>query len=532
MHRRQLLRLGLAGGSLVASGEWLLARAKAAQQEAAWEQFSNQRPFQLPITPNTTQLEITTAPVQVFGRSVMRGAILQTSGERGYRTTRQDGVDVVVTNRLAVPTTLHFHGLILPNAMDGVPFTTQPPIPPGERLRLRFPLQQDGTFWLHSHYGLQAQSFVAEPLLISTPDQDRWADHSFTVMLRDFSYTQAEHILGNLVNGERGGGTAMARQLAGFPWHKPRPLRVQTWYEGAQRFRWEERSGVLMQPDVIFDALLANERTLDDPQVLDVEPGETVVVRWIAGSSFINFFLDLGELDAELLRTDANPVQPIRGSLFQLALAQRLSLRITMPEKPGFYPLLAYGDRSQQRCGVILRSGLKGTPLPLSPVSELWSGELTSSQDLRLQASRPLAERAADMTVPVTLNGPKPPYRWGLNHRFYPYRDPIQIEQGQRVELELINHTPMGHPMHLHGHEFQLVAINDQPIQGPIRDTVFVPKGERVRIALDADDPGIWAFHCHISDHHARGMFNVVSYRQADLRWWDPEATHHEQSGI
>lgn len=63
-----------------------------------------------------------------------------------------------------------------------------------------------------------------------------------------------------------------------------------------------------------------------------------MVVRWIAGSSFINFFLDLGELDAELLRTDANPVQPIRGSLFQLALAQRLSLRITMPEKPGFYP--------------------------------------------------------------------------------------------------------------------------------------------------------------------------------------------------
>ncbi|QVV67423.1 multicopper oxidase family protein [Synechococcus sp. LA31] len=531
MQRRQLLQLGLAGGGLVATGGWL-AQAKAAKEHAAWQQFSAQEAFQLPITPNTTQLEITTAPVQVFGRRVMRGAIQQISGERGYSTTRQDGVDVVVTNRLAVPTTLHFHGLILPNAMDGVPFTTQPPIPPGERLRLRFPLQQDGTFWLHSHYGLQAQSFVAEPLLISTPEQDRWADHSFTVMLRDFSYTPAERILRNLVNGERGGGTAMARQLAGFPWHQPRPLRVQTWDEGAQRFRWEERSGVLMQPDVIFDALLANERTLDDPQVLDVEPGETVVVRWIAGSSFINFFLDLGELDAELLRTDANPVQPIRGSLFQLALAQRLSLRITMPEKPGFYPLLAYGDRSQQRCGVILRSGLKGATPTLSPMSELWNGELTSSQDLHLQASRPLAERAAEMTFPVSLNGPQPPYRWGLNQRFYPYRDPIQIEQGQRVELELINHTPMGHPMHLHGHEFQLVAINDQPIQGPIRDTVFVPKGERVRIALDADDPGIWAFHCHISDHHARGMFNVVSYRQADLRWWDPEATHHEQSGI
>jgi FtsP/CotA-like multicopper oxidase with cupredoxin domain len=131
-----------------------------------------------------------------------------------------------------------------------------------------------------------------------------------------------------------------------------------------------------------------------------------------------------------------------------------------------------------------------------------------------------------------TSNGPEPAYRWGLNRRIYPCRDPIAIAQGQRVEMELINQTPMGHPMHLHSHEFQVVAINDQPIQGPKRDTVFVPKGERIRIVLDADDPGIWAFHCHISDHHARGMFNVVSYDNADLRWWDPEATQHEQPGI
>ncbi len=531
MHRRQLLRLGLAGGSLVASREWI-AQAKAAEQRAAWEQFSSQPPFQVPVTAGTTQLEITTAPVHVFGRTVMRGAILQAGGERGYSTEREAGVDVVVTNRLPQPTTLHWHGLILPNAMDGVPFTTQPPIPPGERLRLRFPLQQDGTFWMHSHYGLQAQSFVAEPLLINTPEQTRWADRSFTVMLRDFSYTPAERILRNLVNGERGGGTAMARRLANIDWHEPRVMRVQAWDQAKQRFQWGEQTGVLMQPDLIFDALLANERTLDDPQVLDVEPGETVVIRWIAGSSFINFFLDLGVLEAELLRTDANPVQPIHGSVFQLALAQRLSLRITMPETPGFYPLLAYGDRSQQRCGVILRSGMKGTPPTLSPVSALWSGALDSSQDQRLQASHPLAKRAADVSIPVTLNGPEPAYRWGLNRRIYPYRDPIAIAQGQRVEMELINQTPMGHPMHLHGHEFQVVAINDQPIQGPKRDTVFVPKGERIRIALDADDPGIWAFHCHISDHHARGMFNVVSYHNADLRWWDPEATQHEQPGI
>ena len=87
----------------------------------------------------------------------------------------------------------------------------------------------------------------------------------------------------------------------------------------------------MMAPDVIYDALLANERSLDDPQIIDVEPGETVAIRWIAGGAFMNYFLDLGELEGELLRTDANPVEPIKGSVFQLALAQRLTLRSLCP---------------------------------------------------------------------------------------------------------------------------------------------------------------------------------------------------------
>ena len=100
----------------------------------------------------------------------------------------------------------------------------------------------------------------------------------------------------------------------------------------------------MMAPDVIYDALLANERSLDDPQIIDVEPGETVAIRWIAGGAFMNYFLDLGELEAELLRTDANPVEPIKGSVFQLALAQRLTLRVTMPETPGCFLCWHWGN--------------------------------------------------------------------------------------------------------------------------------------------------------------------------------------------
>ena len=97
------------------------------------------------------------------------------------------------------------------------------------------------------------------------------------------------------------------------------------------------------------------------------------------------------------------------------------------------------------------------------------------------------------------------------------------------MEMVFSNETPMGHPMHLHGHEFQVIEINGQPFSGPMRDTVLVPKGGSCRIAFDAIHPGLWAFHCHISYHHMRGMFNVLAYRSADLGWWDPSGFVHEQ---
>ena len=523
MRRRTLLRLGVAG---LLTGWLQRARAGVSQ---TWLTFSRQPAFQVPRTSATTTLEITTAPVRVFGRTVQRGAILQRNGQRGYTTQRENGVDVEVVNRLPVPSSVHWHGLILPNAMDGVPFVTQPPIPPGGRLRLRFPLQQDGTFWMHSHYGLQTADFVAEPFVILSPEQDEWADRSVTVMLRDYTAASPEQVLNAVVRGHRGGDTARARTLQGFDWMQPRDLRQQRWDPTLQRFVWGMQKGRLMEPDVVFDALLANERTLDDPEFIDLEPGETVVLRLIAGSSFTSFFVDLGSLEGTLLRTDANPVEPIRGSLFQLALAQRLTIRLTMPEEPGFYPVLAYGEHSNQRCGIVLRSGVRGRPDPIPAETAQWCGSLNLEQDAHLRATRPLEPRPLDLLIPVTQNGPESPYRWGLNGRFYPYRDPIRIREGQRVAIDLINQTPMGHPMHLHGHEFQLVAINGKTVSGPRRDTVLVPKGQTCRIAFDANDPGIWAFHCHITDHHVRGMFNVVAYDGADERWWQPEQFSHEE---
>lgn len=531
MHRRSFL--GLAVISVLVPSAWIsgLASVKGKALDA-WSRFVRGRGFSRPSTVETTVLEVTTAPVTVFGQQIERGTIRQRNGRRGYSTARSHGVDVVIVNQLAVPTSVHWHGLIPPNQLDGVPYVTQPPIPPGETLRVFFPLEQSGTFWMHSHYGLQIQEFVAEPLLISGDDPGDSTDHDVTVMLRDFSYTPADQILQNILSGHRGGATLMAQSLAGFQWKKPRMLLTQGWDSARQRFAWREGLGALMQPDVIYDALLANERTLDDPQVIDVQPGESIRLRFIAGSAFMNFFLDLGELEGQLLSTDANPVEPIWGSVFQLAIAQRLDLRVVLPDRPGVFPVLALGEQSNLRCGVILRCGLR-TPVPGMPHQvDQWTGRLDLSQEQQLMSSTPLASKAADVVIPVDLSGPVSPYRWGLNGKSYPYRDPYWVDEGQRVEIEFTNSTPMGHPMHLHGHEFQITAIDGQPVHGALRDTVMVPKGQSCRIAFDANHPGIWGFHCHIGYHHVRGMFNVLAYRNANLRWWDPAASALENLGF
>ena len=218
MLRRSFLRLGVFA-VVVGSASLDVLRSTRAKARSAWERFISQPAFQLPRNAETVVLEIATAPITVLGRTVVRGCIRQLNGQRGYTTSQRKGINLELINQLPVPTTVHWHGLILPNAMDGVPFVTQPPIPPGQHQRIHYSLVQNGTFWMHSHYGLQTQSYVAEPFVVLNEEQERWADRTITVMLRDFSFTPASEVLDNVVAGARGGGTAMAKSLADFDWH-------------------------------------------------------------------------------------------------------------------------------------------------------------------------------------------------------------------------------------------------------------------------------------------------------------------------
>lgn len=475
------------------------------------------------VAAERTKLFVREAPITVLGREATVMAIVQEEGGSGYSPEQKDGFHVEVVNELNVPTAIHWHGLILPNLQDGVPWVTQDPIPPGASMNYDFPLVQSGTYWMHSHYGLQEQFLNAAPLIIWNDAERAKADRQFVVMLSDFSFTPPEKILEELKSP-----SPMPAMDAG-KMDKPVRQIAQVWKDGRFTKSIVERPAADI--DVHYDALLANRRAIDDPEVFDVEPGETVLLRIVAASSATDFLIDTGDLDAELLAVDGKAVQPLRGDFFQLAVAQRIDLRVTIPPDGGAFPILARGEGTRQLAAVVLKT--KGIRMePLVRDAGLPAAALDNTQEKQLRAAAPLEKRPADRTLPAALGGDMQNYVWTINGHAYPNRDSLDVKKGERVEIEFTNSTMMGHPMHLHGHDFQIVSIDGERIDGALRDTVEVPPGSTIGIAFDADNPGVWAFHCHILYHLATGMFTVLKYDGAGTEFWQPERMAQEDPSL
>jgi len=481
--------------------------------------------------PNPIRLFVKEVPLKVLGKEIRVIAIEQEDGTPGYSPEQSEGFHVEVVNQLKVPTSIHWHGLVLPNLMDGVPFVTQNPIPPGGSFRYDFPLKQSGTYWMHSHYGLQEQLFNSAPMIIWTPEERGKAARQLVVMFSDFSFTPPGEILSNLKKGmqmpsmgeqssnpmKMNDAKKMTEMAA-----PPGEVFAQTWDDQKQEL---QRTVVTKRPaevDVQYDALLANRRTLDDPEVISVDPGETVLLRLIAAASSTNCYVDTGVLNAEILAVDGKEVQPLKGNFFQLGTAQRLDLRVTIPSEGGAFPILAQGEGTNLLSGIVLRT--KNAVVPaLSRTAPKLTASLDNTQERQLRAAKPLATRAADRTLPAALGGDMKNYVWTINGAAYPNRDSLDVRIGERVEIDLTNNTSMAHPMHLHGHDFEVLKIDGETIDGALRDTVVVPPGSNITVTFDADNAGIWAFHCHLIYHLVTGMFTVLKYDGADVQFWQPD---------
>lgn len=486
-------------------------------------------------TSEPVRLFVKEVPLKILGKELTAIAIEQTDGTHGYSPEKADGFHVEVLNQLKVPTSIHWHGLVLPNLMDGVPFVTQDPIPPGKSFRYDFPLKQSGTYWMHSHYGLQEQVYNSAPLIIWTPEERAKADRQVVIMFSDFSFTPAEQVLKGLKRGMQSTGMkegssekklktiASGKMSGNMGGSVPSEVVAQKWDDQKQRLVRTIIRAPEAEVDVKYDALIANRRTLDDPEIISVNAGESVLLRLIAASSNQNFYVDTGGLEAELLAVDGKALQPIKGNFFQLGVAQRLDLKVTIPKEVGAYPIVAQGEGTKLLCGVVLTT--KGASAPkLSRTASSSTAALDNTQEKKLRALKPLSDRSIDRMLPAELGGNMASYVWTINNAAYPNKNSLDVQSGKRVGIAFTNSTNMGHPMHLHGHDFQVVEIDGEKVSGALRDTLTVPPRSKMTVAFDADNAGVWPMHCHLLYHLDTGMFTVVKYEGADIKFWRPEA--------
>ena len=471
LSRRHFLRAALAAGVLPGLPVALRAATSPAKR----------------LVAGTRVLEVNGRPAKVF-------ALSGPDGSPGIRLAAGERFGVELANQAGVPTIVHWHGQLPPWIQDGFPWPQTPAIAPGTAQAYDYaPIA--GTYWMHSHQGLQEQSLMSAPLIVHDAAELRDDRQEVVLMLSDFTFRSPEEVLAGLIGATSTATGATGMAMAGMP---------------MPGMDMSAQGGMQMDlNDVDYDAFLANDRTLADPQIVRVERGGRIRLRVINGAAASQFWIDLGELAGHVVATDGHAVRPVAGSCFPIATAQRLDILIDLPGA-GAFPVLARLEGTRRQTGLVLAT-------PDARIARIAEGAqaapaVDNSLEARLGAAQPLSRRPADLVRTITLDGSMKPYAWSMNGEHWPQVTPLMLRKGQRVEVDLVNRTMMAHPMHLHGHAFQVIAIDGRQVAGAVRDTVLATPMGRVRIAFDADNPGRWAFHCHNLYHMNTGMMTEFRY--------------------
>lgn len=449
-------------------------------------------------------LRAMTRTLDIAGRAVTVKGLIDAQGRSGLILDPSQPFRVDLWNDLDTETSIHWHGQVPPNAQDGVPGAPQPALKPGEMRSFDF-AAYPGTHWMHSHVPVQEMELLAAPLIVRRPDDLAADRQEVTILLHDLSFRPADEVLAEITggmagmdHGAHGSGGGMMGGMSGM-------------MDGMSGMDHGAMGGMAMGGmdlnDFNFDAYLANDRTLDDPEVVTVDKGGRVLLRIINGSAASVFWIDTGSLPGRAVATDGNPIQPVPVSRFGLAMGQRLDIELDVPSEGGAFPILALREGAVERTGIILATtgaAVGKIATASDQAHPAFSADL--GQEAGFQAVTPLADRQVDRADNLMLGGSMMPYLWTIDGQSWGTHRPIEARSGERVALTFHNMSMMAHPMHLHGHHFQVVALNGTPLRGALRDTVHVPPMSMVTVALDAGEAGRWMLHCHHMPHLSTGM--------------------------
>ncbi|SHK21700.1 Multicopper oxidase with three cupredoxin domains (includes cell division protein FtsP and spore coat protein CotA) [Roseomonas rosea] len=425
-------------------------------------------------------IEVRRRPADVFG-------LIDAGGRPGLTLESDERFRVQVDNETREPTIIHWHGQTPPFWQDGTPDMPLPVLPPGTRRDFDF-VPRPGTHWMHSHLAPQEMALMAAPLVVRTIEDARADRQEVVVLLHDFSFRPFAELMAGL--------RATAAAHGGHAVHGAPAVTAGT---------------VADLNDIEFDAYLANDRTLDDPQVTRVERGGRVLLRLINGAGATVFFVDLGGVPGHLLAVDGEQVRMRVEHRLGIAMGQRLDIELDIPREGGAFPIFFQREGALERTGIILAT--PGARVGrLADHASARAGAFGLELERRLTAAHPLEPKPARVRRDLALTGQMSPYAWGMDGRSWQDRQPLQIELDDRVEITFVNRGPMAHPMHLHGHRFQVVALGGPRFAGALRDTLHVPPGASATVAFDADNPGAWMLHCHHMPHLATGMATELRY--------------------
>ncbi|MBL0929065.1 MAG: multicopper oxidase domain-containing protein [Alphaproteobacteria bacterium] len=451
--------------------------------------------------------------IDVRGRAASVYGLTDANGKPGIFANEGERFTVAVENRIDDGLILHWHGQTKADATQDRARPDGGALQPGGIDRHDFELTP-GSHWMHAHT-LHEQLLLAAPMIAREKDAGDVQD--VVVMLHDFSFKSPDEILMGLTGGTGGahGGHGVHGAHGAAGGNAPGMMARLRGMMGGMMGGGHAGHGsgsMSMAPhanDVAYDAFLANDRTLDDPEIVRVERNGRVRLRIVNGGTATAFFIDTGALTASCIAIDGTPCLPHSGTRFPIAQGQRLDLLVEIPAGGGAFPIFAQVEAATTRTGIVLAtSGASIAKLANDGADTMPHTDL--SLDAALRARDPLFDRKADRVLPMVL-GEGANYRWTINDRIHGEAAPIPVKRGERIEFRFMNPTTMMHPMHLHGHHFQIVEIAGKRLAGPMRDTVIVPPHVSVTVAVEFDKQGDWYMHCHHLYHMATGMMTAVA---------------------
>lgn len=429
------------------------------------------------------------------------------------RVREGDVVRVALTNSLPEPTTIHWHGVPVPFGMDGVPGLTQPAVRPGERFVYEFVAEVPGTYWFHSHFADQFERGLFGALVVEPRTESLAYDVEHVLILddwlHDFDHAQAAEVPHN----SRVGGTAMgSMQMEGDIRQMVRNMAMSSERTGAPARDGPPGHGV-PQPEPAFQAHTVNGRRGDAVPPISVRRGQRVRFRFINAGTATVYPLYLAGHRFTVTHMDGQPVAPFATDALIIGMGERVDALVEAVN-PGVWTLGSV-DAAQRESGLALTLSYDGfrearpqlgtvPTVPARPYQGAYGAIQARRQTMPMGRSFDLSLRMASPTL------------WTINGKAYPDADAIEVREGERVRLTLRNNSAFAHPMHLHGHFFDVVrpygATED--VEHPLRkDTLTLYHMDQHVIEFGAGNPGAsWLLHCHNQYHHTGGMATIVRY--------------------